>query len=198
MNTHATASFQNPQVDNTVLSGLVDSFMRLIAKPEPASTYSTGDTLSALQRAFDGFKRPEKSLLVIRVENEGAEVDVSGIKENASAFLARQSYIVQQLENTCGLNTFAAPIGDGEYAVLLLGVEQCTDLIPRMENVVSHMATGRFRANGESLKCTVGVARCPLDAEDLSNLIRMASTAASELGGGGPQYQFISRRHRQN
>ena len=137
MNTQATASFQNPQVVNTVLSGFLDSFMRLIAKPEPASTYSTGDT-------------------------------------------------------------FAAPIGDGEYAVLLLGIEQCADLIPRMENVVSRMASGRFRADGESLKCTVGVARCPLDAEDLVNLIRMASTAASELGGGGPQYQFISRRHRQN
>ena len=190
MNTHATTSFENAQADTAILGGILDSFIRLIAKPKPASTQSAAGTFSALQSAFEASSRRGKSLLVIRVENEGSEV--------AGALVDRQRHIVQQLEKTCGLNAVAAPIGDGEYAVLLLGIEQCGDLIPRMESVISRMASGHMSGDGVSLKCGVGVARCPLDAEDLGHLIRMASTAASELGNGGPGYQFITRRHRLN
>lgn len=60
------------------------------------------------------------------------------------------------------------------------------------------MAAGHLNGDGSSLKCSVGVARCPVDTDDLSDLIQMASNAAAELIDNELRYQFISRRHRHN
>ena len=193
MNTHVTASFENTPTNPVLLGNMIDSFIDIIARPKPASKGGAVGAFSELRRAFDATEGLQKSLLVLRVENE-----VSEGEEDVSALLVRQGSIVRQLEKTCGLNTHAAAIGDDEYAVLLLGVDQCSDLIPRIKNVLSRMAAGHLNGDGASLKCSVGVARCPVDTDDLSNLIRMASVAAAELIDNELGYQFISRRHHQN
>jgi hypothetical protein len=193
MNTNVTASFDATQPNPAMLGNVIDSFIGIIARPEPVSKQDTVGAFSGLRRAFDATAGLQKSLLVIRVKN-----DVSEDEEHATTLLARQGRIVRQLAKTCGLNTHAAAIGDDEYAVLLLGIDQCTDLIPRIENVISRMAAGHLNGDGASLKCSVGVARCPMDTDDLGHLIRMASAAAAELIDSTLEYQFISRRHRQS
>lgn len=188
MNTYS--SLEDSHENVAFLGKMIDSFIGIIGAPKPSHTQHAFGAFSELQRAFDATQGLCKSLLVIRVENNQPEC-----KEDASARLEHQGRIVRQLESSCGLHTHGAAIGDDEYAVLLLGVDQCSELIPRLESILSRTAAGHLNGDGSSLKYRIGVARCPIDSEELRDLIPMASTAAKELSHSDLAYQFISRRH---
>jgi hypothetical protein len=82
-----------------------------------------------------------------------------------------------------------APLALDEYGVLTPGLDECTNLIPRAEQIIS-----RLKRIG--LDCAIGIARCPLDAEALTDLVAMSGLAATEATSIPDRYQFISRRHR--
>ena len=103
---------------------------------------------------------------------------------------------MQQLQATCGRASAMAPIGDNEYAVLLTGTNQCSELIPRLEQILSRAAAGHLNGDGVQLQCRIGVARTPMDGYDLKDLIARASAAARDLAGSTLSFQFIAERHR--
>ena len=190
MLTSATFDTQNMQSNAAFLGQVIDQMIGIIKTPQQGQP--SHHSFSSLKTAFETADSLPKSLLVVRVENDHSEVE-----KDAAARLTQQAFIAQQLQSTCGRYTHAAPIGEQEYAILLLGIEQCSELIPKIENLRSRTAAGHLNGDGASLDCRVGVARCPIDTYELNELIRMASNAATELRHSELGYQFVSRRHRQ-
>ena len=188
MNTYATTSLENTQTHAGTLGQILDSFIGII-KPRRANLPKKSN-FSELKHSFEITKGIRKSLLVIHVESDADHQD------DVNARLADQERVLQQLRSVFGIRATAAAIGDKEYAVLLHGIDQCNELIPRIEEMLSRTSAGHSNEHQVSLTCRVGVARCPIDADELSDSIRMASNAATELVNSEHTYQFISRRHR--
>ena len=185
----ATQSIQGAQAHAALVGQVVEGVLGILKAPE--EKLACHCTFSELMRAFKAAAGLPKSLFVVRVEN-----DYSEQSQDASERLAQQAQITQQLASACGRSAHVAAIGDKEYAVLLIGIAQCSELIPRLKNLLSRTIAGHLNGDGTSLDCRVGVARSPMDSEDLTELICMASNAATELGVSDLRYQFISRRHR--
>lgn len=183
MNSTAIALPQALQDEAVGLSQLVGRFLDIVRGPDTNREVST---LSNLRNLFENSVGMARSLLVIRVENENSAADC----------LDRQQETIRQLRLVCGRSNPIAAIGDTEYAVLLVGYDQCCELIPRLDYIVSRAAAGHLNGDGGSLRCRIGVARSPIDSEELGASIAMASIAAQELQASGLAYQFISRRHK--
>lgn len=190
MTINTTTSLENTQANAAMLGRLIDSFLGIITTPNSVSNQQERSTFSRLKIAFEQNECLAKSLIVVRVENDASENE-----DDPSARLAHQALITQQLQAACGRSAYVAAIGDKEYAVLLQHIDQCSELIPRLENILSRTAAGHLNGDGASLVCRIGVARCPIDASDLGELIRMASTAAAELRDSELGFQFICQRH---
>lgn len=188
MNNLTTASIEQSQAQAAMLGQLIDGVLGILNTSD--TKQASNGSFSDLECTFKVTEDLPKSLLVVRVEN-----DFSEEARNASERLTRQAQITQQLSSACGRFAHVAAIGAQEYAVLLPGMDQCSELIPKLNNFLSRTTAGHLNGDGASLDCRVGVARCPMDAEDLGELIRMASKAAAELRSSDLRYQFISRRH---
>ena len=165
---------------------ILDSFIGIIKSPEVNLPRKCSFT--ELKRSFDATNGLSKSLLVIHVEN-----GLSECEEDVSACSAHQERVLQQLLSVCGRHADGAAIGNKEYAVLLHDIDQCGELIPRLENLLSRTAAGHLNGDGVSLHCRIGVARSPLDADELRDMIRLASTVAAEISHGELGYHFFSR-----
>ena len=173
-----------------MLGALLDDFARMIKQPDTAVPAAGGFT--ELRNKFDASLGLAKSLLVVKVRQSSSTTELS----HATSYLENQTLVTKQLKEICGQQTPVAAIGDDEYAVLLLGYDQCGELIPRLENLVARIRTTLFSDDDSAQQCHIGVARTPIDTEDLQTAIVMASAAASELTGTGPSFQYICRRHR--
>ena len=172
-----------------ILGTIVDSFAEIIRRPNSSNAQTpVVNAFTELRDKFDASVGFAKSLLVIHVD-DGQKFT------NESERLTNQQQVTEQLKLTCGRAVPVAPIGESEYALLLLGYDQCSELIPRLENMIARAKAGHLNGDGRSLLCRIGVARSPIDTEDLRTAIAMASAAASELLESDLSFQFISRRH---
>ena len=117
------------------------------------------------------------------------------------------------LAGAFGEGSAVASLGAGEYVVLLRGVNHFPELLQILEYAQSRtrddsgLRTGRRSYREHAGECSpagacfsfkTGIARCPLDDEDLRTLLFLAGTALDELHGDTPDYQFVDGRHRRS
>ena len=184
---YETTSELNNKVQ--LLGALLDDFTRIIKQPDTPAPVVSG--FEGLRNKFNTARGMAKSLIVLKLENP-----VQANSEGPEAQRLKREQQTKQLTQILGKQTPMAAIGDGEYAILLLGYDQCADLIPRLEQLAERTQARLCSGDDSTVRCSMGVARTPMDTEDLQSAVVMASTAASELTEFDPCYQFISRRHK--
>lgn len=190
MTTLTNTTLEHTQAQAGALGHILDSFIGLLT-PRKAAVQSKS-SFSELEHAFYATKGLPKSLLVVRVEEDAAS------ENDADARRVHQHKILKQLISVSGIRATVEPIGDNEIAVLLNGIDQCSELIARVEEMLARIEPepATRQNDNKSRKCTVGIARCPIDADELNDSIRLASSAAAELNGSEYRYQFITRHQR--
>jgi hypothetical protein len=189
MTTFANTSLEHTQAQAGALGHILDSFIGLLT-PRKAAVQNKS-SFSELEHAFYATKGLPKSLLVVRVgQNAASDNDVDARQHH-------QKNVLKQLISVSGIRATVEPIGDNEIAVLLNGIDQCSELIARVEEMLSCIEPepATRQSDNESRNCTVGIARCPIDADELNDSIRLASSAA-EQNGSEHRYQFITRHQR--
>jgi hypothetical protein len=188
MTTLANTTLENTQTQAGALGHILDSLIDMIT-PRKAPVQSR-TSFSELEHAFYATKGLPKSLLVFRIEDDAAS------ENDADARRVHQHKVLKQLISVSGIRATVEPIGDNEIAVLLNGIDQCSELIARVEEMLSCMSPVKKQSDSKSRNCTVGIARCPIDADELNDSIQLASCAAAELIDSEQRYQFITRHQR--
>ena len=171
---YETTSELNNKVQ--LLGALLDDFTRIIKQPDTPAPVVSG--FEGLRNKFNTARGMAKSVFVLKLEDS---IQANGGNDEAKC--------LKELRPV-------AAIGDGEYAILLLGYDQCADLIPRLEELVARTNASLCTNDTSAARCSIGVARTPMDTDDLQSAIVMASAAASDADDAGPCYQFVSRRHK--
>lgn len=177
--------FPEKFADETVISGVVPYFD---LEAEFRSTAAIGVPMSILVVRIDTWQDMAAS-------NSRAEESAAGVL--AGAF---------------GEGCLVAELGAGEYAVLLRGVNHFPELLQILEYAQSRTRDSSGPQGGHriqecadeplptvaSFSFKTGIARCPLDDEDLRTLLYLAGKALDELHGDTPDYQFVDGRHRRS
>ncbi len=104
--------------------------------------------------------------------------------------------IVAELSRAFGGEARVAPMTDNDFAVLLLGKDQCPELVGCVNYALERLSRDALDGSGLALVCQVGIARCPLDADDFDELITLASRATADLPPNAPDMCFVDRDHR--
>jgi predicted signal transduction protein with EAL and GGDEF domain len=190
MQTAEFSSLPELQTRTHMLGELLDTFTSILVKPEalPAPSHD----FNHLRNKFNATREYAKSLLVVRMQSTYQNNDAHSDSDRSIL----RNDVAEQLQALCGSGTCVTAIGDNEYAVLLIGYDQCSELIPRLETILASAQSGSFCAHGRGIPCHIGVVRAPLDTEELHTAVAMASTAANELTGSASAFQFMSRRHK--
>ncbi len=184
---YETTSELNNKVQ--LLGALLDDFTRIIKQPDTPAPVVSG--FEGLRNKFNTARGMAKSVFVLKLEDS---IQANGGNDEAKCL--KELRLTTQLKQILGKQTPVAAIGDGEYAILLLGYDQCADLIPRLEELVARTNASLCTNDTSAARCSIGVARTPMDTDDLQSAIVMASAAASDADDAGPCYQFVSRRHK--
>jgi GGDEF domain-containing protein len=172
-----------------ILGALLDDFTRIIKQPDTPAPKVSG--LTDLRNKFNTAHGMAKSVFILKLEDP-----IQANSGNNEARRLKEQQLTAQLKQILGNRTPVAAIGEGEYAILLLGYDQCADLIPRLEELTARTQAILCTNDASAARFSIGVARTPMDTEDLQSAIVMASAAASEFDVAGPRYQFVSRRHK--
>lgn len=164
MTTLANTSLNNPQAHAGALGHILDSFIGMI-KPRQEVQQSRS-SFSVLEDSFEATKGLPKSLLVVHIGTD------AGLQKDKTARLVHQEKVLTQLISVFGIRAEAAPIGENEIAVLLNGIDQCSELIPRVEEMLSRISTAHEASNDQSLNYRVG----NIKPDNQSSDVTMASS----------------------
>ena len=154
-----------------------------------APTTSQIDAYPLLVEAFEqarDFGLP-MSLLVARLSN------IDDLGESGAAAKAQAG---ARLAGAFGGETRVAALADDTFAVLLLGKDQYPDLVAALEHALERLGTLREAQAPARLRFQIGAARCPLDGDELQELIELAGRAAADLSPAAPGFLFVDRQHR--
>lgn len=173
-------------VDETVVSGVMSYFD---LEAEFCNTAAIGVPMAILVVRIDAWRATAASN--------------SRVEESAAGVLA----------GAFGEGSVVAALGAGEYVVMLRGVNHFPELLQIIEYAQSRArndaglqtehqnhrdSTDQCSPAGACFAFKTGIARCPLDDEDLRTLLFLAGTALDELNGDTPDYQFVDGRHRRS
>jgi hypothetical protein len=89
-----------------------------------------------------------------------------------------------------------APVDGNRFAVLLLGRDQFPDLVRIFELALERLA--RWQRGRPALCVQFGVARCPLDGDELPALLALAEQVLSDVPAQQAAFDFVDRRHRRH
>ena len=186
----SAAAFLEPTVPASLLA-LVERKLQP-TETTLAKVHPTAGAFMRLERtyqaAFDEYL--PMTLLALRVTNLGVDLAKLAPAER----LETQAAVVQQLSLASGVGAPVAPIGDDEFAMLLVGMDRCADLVEMVRRLLSRARAGAVNGDGQALLCRVGIARAVIDHDCLGALIAMASSAAAEPVEA-PSFEFVGRRH---
>lgn len=129
------------------------------------------------------------SILVVRVDDYEAFQPVSEADKH--------DRVLERLSGAFGDGCAIASLGGDEFVVLLRGVQHFPELLQILE-----YAQSRVRKSGKGAKTSsifkTGVARCPLDDDNLRTLLVLAGRAVDDLEADTPEFQFVDGRHRRS
>ena len=187
-----TAAAIEPSLPASLLA-LVESKLQ----PTEATLANVHPTAGAFMRLEKTYQaalaaHAPMSLTVLRVTNLGMDL----AKHSPEERLALQASVMRQLSIACGVAAPVAPIGDDEFAILLVGTDSCAELVGMMRRLLSRARAGGVNGDGQALLCRAGIARAVIDHDCLGALLAMASSAAAEPIEA-PSFEFVGRRHQQ-
>lgn len=188
---HSAAALSEPGVPAPLLA-LVKRKLRpteaVLAKVHP-----TAGAFMRLEKTYQAGldEKLPMSLLALRVVN----LDTDLTRLPPAERLELQAEIAAQLSLASGLAAPVAPIGDDEFAMLLVGTDSCSELLLMVRRLLSRARAGSLNGDGRALLCRAGIARAVIDHDCLGALLAMASSAATEPIEA-PSFEFVGRRHR--
>lgn len=129
------------------------------------------------------------SVLVVRVDDYDAFEPVN----ESDKF----DLVLERLSRAFGDGCAIASLGADEFVVLLRGAQHFPELLQILEYAQSRVGS-RGEDSGVASSFKTGVARCPLDDDNLRTLLVLAGKAVDDLDVDTPNIQFVDGRHRRS